>query len=67
MTWRCIFCSTISVLYMKSHMHAMPLPVIPLTVCDVSRFTYQLLQGYDFLHMSRAHNVRVQASTASFP
>jgi hypothetical protein len=26
-----------------------------------ARFTYQLLQGYDFLHMSRAHGVRVQA------
>ena len=45
----------------------MPPSVILMTVCDVCRFTYQLLQGYDFLHMSRAHNVRVQASTASFP
>ncbi|KAK9842091.1 hypothetical protein WJX81_008006 [Elliptochloris bilobata] len=25
-----------------------------------TEFTYQLLQGYDFLHMSREHNVRVQ-------
>ena len=25
------------------------------------RFTYQLLQGYDFVHLAREHGVRVQA------
>ena len=27
------------------------------TVC---RFTYQLLQGYDFVHLNREHGVRLQ-------
>ena len=28
----------------------------------VCRFTYQLLQGFDFVHMARHHGVRVQVS-----
>ena len=27
---------------------------------DMRRFTYQLLQGFDFVHMARHHGVRVQ-------
>ena len=30
-----------------------------------TEFTYQLLQGYDFVHLCREHGVRVQASGAA--
>ena len=33
--------------------------------CLVRRFSYQLLQGYDFVHMARHHGVRVQVSQGS--
>ena len=29
------------------------------------RFTYQLLQGYDFVHLNRAHGVRLQVKTTA--
>lgn len=29
---------------------------------DPCRFTYQLLQGYDFVHMNRTHGVNVQVT-----
>lgn len=28
-----------------------------------TEFTYQLLQGYDFVHLTRNHGVRMQVST----
>jgi hypothetical protein len=28
-----------------------------------TEFTYQLLQGYDFVHLARNHGVRMQVST----
>ena len=30
-----------------------------------TEFTYQLLQGYDFVHLYKEHNVRVQVCTLS--
>ena len=33
--------------------------------CLVRRFSYQLLQGYDFVHMARHHGVRVQVRLVS--
>jgi tyrosyl-tRNA synthetase len=30
-----------------------------------TEFTYQLLQGYDFVHLCREHGVRVQVSWAA--
>jgi hypothetical protein len=30
-----------------------------------TEFTYQLLQGYDFVHLAREHGVRVQVRCAS--
>lgn len=31
-----------------------------------TEFTYQLLQGYDFVHLCREHGVRVQVGTCAF-
>jgi len=30
-----------------------------------TEFTYQLLQGYDFVHLCREHGVRVQVSSSA--
>jgi tyrosyl-tRNA synthetase len=32
-----------------------------------TEFTYQLLQGYDFVHLCREHGVRVQVRPGSQP
>jgi tyrosyl-tRNA synthetase len=31
-----------------------------------TEFTYQLLQGYDFVHLCKEHGVRVQVSAGSW-
>ena len=39
-------------------------PTTPWNECWLCRFSYQLLQGYDFVHMARHHGVRVQVRCA---